>query len=1080
MSSFVRKIVIAVFITSISIVSVGLIQTNQTYAESFDKDNLDHHVKLYSYYQALLSTPEQCVYNNMRSIITRGTGPGKNAAPDAEDSPGNEGKTWFGSNQKVWVWPREQVTCAEAMKRLIDMKSSDAQRYANFLTSMNGRFWDAGDPEDCEAGTTNTKPTWVIVWSYQYGSPSLLCGLSPAKNRTADGGPRVTQFKAAVGTEPTLSNAATFHAYYSALNNTAICTTRVVPEADRKEYKNINNGVGTDVSSQLSARIGSTTVSSYKSFYYDVPSVDSTGKEITLLYEVSLKTDTTSITPPVPAGTGAVPSSPITTTDIRAMWSGSGGNLDCVTMAALLHQDPYKSDWLKWMQEHKSTASSVASSTKKPTSEQLKPGEPGGSSGDGTTPKEEDQENCKIDYIGWVICPVVNTLASMSEGARARLVKMLTVDTKSILGDTSEGSVYSYWSKIRDYANILFVIFFLFVIYSQITGYGLDNYGIKRMLPKLIVGVIAVNVSFYICGLLIDLSNVVGSSAFNFISTAAVGGMPAGDWNDSDQGWISSIAAGALLLTVGYFALATVISVLLFVVITAVTTIFLLGVREAIIILCTVISPLAFAAMIMPNTEGLYKKWWNVFKASLMVFPMVGLVYGASNLAARILGASVEDNDFILKSVITLLIFAPLPVVPKLVKSAVEIIGIGGLVAGAEKWMNKKRGAMTDKVGKWRENKLTSQFGKHRREKAQLRNAQIRGGTYRGRGGFVNPRNWRSGANRRFNAMSGDFGQKRKLAGSAAALAEDNERMKAANAWIADNNMSSDRLAEIATGFTRDKDGNKVAADLSGISSYQRRAAMQALAPHMTSKQASDLAEASTSFGDASLQKEAANAIAESGAKKAPWLGGKQLEAIRQGTYNEEEAMGDYIKNKASGSGLANADADAVRRMVKFSADQVRQNADSSYMRSLINARASLENDPKTAGTVPASVRAEINKIPPLQQQQTHGASSGQGTGGSQGSGGSSSGNPSPKGSTPPPNPGSGSGGQGPQNSTPPPKPSNTPDTSKSNSSSDPGSDSGSSNSSNSSSSDSSGGGTTTHNGQTFTQTSSGLYIPKH
>ena len=711
---------------------------------------------------------------------------------------------------------------------------------------------------------------------------------------------------------------------------------------------------------------------------------------------------------------------------------------------------------------------------------------------------EEDQENCKIDYIGWVICPVVNTLASMSEGARARLVKMLTVDTKSILGDTSEGSVYSYWSKIRDYANILFVIFFLFVIYSQITGYGLDNYGIKRMLPKLIVGVIAVNVSFYICGLLIDLSNVVGSSAFNFISTAAVGGMPAGDWNDSDQGWISSIAAGALLLTVGYFALATVISVLLFVVITAVTTIFLLGVREAIIILCTVISPLAFAAMIMPNTEGLYKKWWNVFKASLMVFPMVGLVYGASNLAARILGASVEDNDFILKSVITLLIFAPLPVVPKLVKSAVEIIGIGGLVAGAEKWMNKKRGAMTDKVGKWRENKLTSQFGKHRREKAQLRNAQIRGGTYRGRGGFVNPRNWRSGANRRFNAMSGDFGQKRKLAGSAAALAEDNERMKAANAWIADNNMSSDRLAEIATGFTRDKDGKKVAADLSGISSYQRRAAMQALAPHMTSKQASDLAEASASFGDASLQKEAANAIAESGAKKAPWLGGKQLEAIRQGTYNEEEAMGDYIKNKASGSGLANADADAVRRMVKFSTDQARHNADNSYMRSLMNARASLENDPKTAGTVPASVRAEINKIPPMPRQQAHGASSsasnGQGqqnpSGSSNSGSGSGSGDPSPRSSTPPPNPGPAPGpsggsqgnpsgsGQNPQNSTPPPKPS-TPN-SNSSSSSDSSSSSSGSSSSDDSSSSSGGGNTTTHNGQTFTQTSSGLYIPKH
>ena len=1017
MSSFVQKIVIAVFITSISIVSAGLIQTSQTYAESFDKDNLDHHVKLYSYYQALLSTPEQCVYNNMRSIITRGTGPGKNAAPDAEDSPGNEGKTWFGSNQKVWVWPRTQVTCAEAMKRLIDMKSSDAQRYANFLTGMNGKFWDAGDYLDCEAGTKNTKPTWVIVNAATKASD--LCGLEPAKNRAASGDSRLSRFKAAVGTEPTLSNAATFHAYYSALNNTAICTTRVVPEAERKEYKNINNGVGTDVSSQLSARIGSTTVSSYKSFYYDVPSVDSTGKEITLLYEVSLKTDTTSITPPVPAGTGAVPSSPITTTDIRAMWSGSGGNLDCVTMAALLHQDPYKSDWLKWMQEHKSAASSVASSTKKPSSEQLKPGEP---SGDGTTPKEEDQENCKIDYIGWIVCPIVNTLASMSEGARARLINMLTVDAKSILGDTSEGSVYSYWSKIRDYANILFVVFFLFVIYSQMTGYGLDNYGIKRMLPKLIVGVIVVNASFYICGLLVDLSNVVGSSAFNFVSTAAVGDIPAGEWSNSDSGWINKIAGLALVLTVGYFALATVISMLLFVVITAVTTIFLLGVREAIIILCIVLSPLAFVAMIMPNTEGLYKKWWSAFKAALMVYPMVGLVFGASNLAARILGSGLDEKDIIMQSIVALLVFAPLLIVPKLVRNAVEIIGIGGAIAWANKKMNKGRDRLTDKVGKWRENKLTSQFAKHRREKAQLRNAQIRGGTYRGKGGIANFRNWRSAANRRLNAKSGDFGQKRKLVGSMALLEEDKERMKMANAWVADNNMSSDRLAEIATGFTRDKDGKKVPVDLSGISSYQRRAAMQALAPHMTSKQASDLAEASTSFGDASLQKEAANAIAESGAKKAPWLGGKQLEAIRQGTYNEEEAMGDYIKNKASGSGLANADADAVRRMVKFSADQVRQNADSSYMRSLINARADLEADPKTAGTVPASVRAEINKIPPLRQQQTHGASN------------------------------------------------NTPDTSKPNSS----------DSSDSNSSDSSEGDTTTHNGQTFTQTSSGLYIPKH
>ena len=582
---------------------------------------------------------------------------------------------------------------------------------------------------------------------------------------------------------------------------------------------------------------------------------------------------------------------------------------------------------------------------------------------------EEDQENCKIDYIGWIVCPIVNTLASMSEGARAKLVDMLTINAKSILGDTSEGSVYSYWSKIRDYANILFVVFFLFVIYSQMTGYGLDNYGIKRMLPKLIIGVIVVNASFYICGLLVDLSNVVGSSAFNFVSTAAVGDIPAGDWSNSDSSWINKIAAGALILTVGYFALAAVISMLLFVVITAVTTIFLLGVREAIIIMCIVLSPLAFVAMIMPNTEGLYKKWWSAFKASLMVYPMVGLVFGASNLAARILGSGLKESDIIMQSIVALLVFAPLLIVPKLVRSAVEIIGIGGAVAWANKMMNKGRDRMTDKVGKWRENKLTSQFGKHRREKAQLRNAQIRGGTYRGKGGIANFRNWRSAANRRLNAKSGDFGQKRKLVGSMALLEEDKERMKMANAWIADNNMSSDRLAEIATGV--DKDGNKV--DLKGISSYQRRAAMQALAPHMTGKQAADLATASASFGDASLQKEAADAIGQSGAKKAPWVGGKQLEAIRQGTYNEQAAMSDYIRDKVSGEGLANAGAEQIRQMVTFAA-QNSQNGDNSYMHSLSRARADLENDPKRAGGLQNAVRREINNIP---LPQNHGSGGG-------------------------------------------------------------------------------------------------------
>ena len=75
-------------------------------------------------------------------------------------------------------------------------------------------------------------------------------------------------------------------------------------------------------------------------------------------------------------------------------------------------------------------------------------------------------------------------------------------------------------------------------------------------------------------------------------------------------------------------------------------------------------------------------------------------------------------------------------------------------------------------------------------------------------------------------------------------------------------------------------------------------------------------------------------------------------------------------------------------RMVKFSADQVHQNADSSYMRSLIRARADLEADPKTAGGVPSAVRQEIERIPPMQRQSNSGGGRNQGGGGGQGGSG--------------------------------------------------------------------------------------------
>ena len=58
----------------------------------------------------------------------------------------------------------------------------------------------------------------------------------------------------------------------------------------------------------------------------------------------------------------------------------------------------------------------------------------------------------------------------------------------------------------------LFIILLLVVIFSQITGVGIDNYGIKKILPKLIIAAILINLSYWICVAFVDLSNILGNS----------------------------------------------------------------------------------------------------------------------------------------------------------------------------------------------------------------------------------------------------------------------------------------------------------------------------------------------------------------------------------------------------------------------------------------------------------------------------------------------------------------------------------------------------------------------------------------
>ncbi len=90
------------------------------------------------------------------------------------------------------------------------------------------------------------------------------------------------------------------------------------------------------------------------------------------------------------------------------------------------------------------------------------------------------------------------------------------LDNSILFGNGMEERLREIWIPIRNIVNILFVIALVGIALYNVLGIGDDNsnYSIKSVLPKIIVGIIAVNFSFLGIKLFLDVINVLTVSIF--------------------------------------------------------------------------------------------------------------------------------------------------------------------------------------------------------------------------------------------------------------------------------------------------------------------------------------------------------------------------------------------------------------------------------------------------------------------------------------------------------------------------------------------------------------------------------------
>lgn len=566
-------------------------------------------------------------------------------------------------------------------------------------------------------------------------------------------------------------------------------------------------------------------------------------------------------------------------------------NLRCHEMAKMTRDN--SADFAKWQAEN----------------EDVDPGgnKEGGEGGENAT----YESSCAIDGVGWIVCPVMIFIGKMNDAAFGFLEEILGIRPAIITSESTQAA----WAAFRDIANVAFVIAFMVIVYSQITSAGVSNYGIKKMLPRIVIAAILVNVSFVICAIAVDLSNIVGASVYSLFQNSI-----ASDVGNtiSNTSWEDEIAAALALTT----AIGVILIVVLFFIgpmalLALGLIILILVARQALVILLIVIAPLAFVAYLLPNTEDWFKKWYKAFIAVLMVYPIVGAVFGVSTLASRVLSSVAADTeDSSLLQVIALGVLAvPLFAVPAILKASLSAAGsIGTRLSG---YADRAQGGAT-KRGKARfDESAAGQFMAYRGQEGQKKRALARSG--KAVGTNKNPLNWRKNATAaamsRFNTspVSGKFGDR--LAAGGADLENkmwDEEVKRQATLVTVGKNMSNDQILDE---MDRGVGSAEYQAALGSVIMQRNHRESHLKALEITRRRAAaapkDSKEASVVSG---MQKQ----MIADGGKNMPWAVGDQARgALEEGKYGAEGEYGhtDTLNDQMQGRVSTHLSAKALAEM---------------------------------------------------------------------------------------------------------------------------------------------------------------------
>jgi hypothetical protein len=258
-----------------------------------------------------------------------------------------------------------------------------------------------------------------------------------------------------------------------------------------------------------------------------------------------------------------------------------------------------------------------------------------------------------VQVIGTLIAQLIDWVTAGVGWLFLKLLEVLLIPILGYNGFSSSPIISLGWPLVRDVVNMFVVLVLLIIGIGTIVGW--KNAHWDQQLPQLFIAIVAVNFSRTLCGLAIDLSQIIMFTFVNSIAQIAAGNFEqllgfsalstfAQSFSSSSSSVGVSLTVGALLAN-AYLRLALHIAV--FAVILLLTLAFIW--RIVTLWVLVIISPLAF---FMQGIQGIYKgasgiwgDWVSRFTAALTLGPMLAFFLWLS-LAASSSGSIAQTEAF--------------------------------------------------------------------------------------------------------------------------------------------------------------------------------------------------------------------------------------------------------------------------------------------------------------------------------------------------------------------------------------------------------------------------------------------------